>query len=75
VFRGVALAAVGVVIGVAIAAASSRVVTSVLYKIPAVDVKTFALPPLFLLAIASLATSLAALRAMRINPLEALRAN
>jgi ABC-type antimicrobial peptide transport system permease subunit len=75
VLRGVALAAVGVVIGIAIAAGSSRVVTSMLYKVPAVDVETFAVAPLFLLAIASFATSLAALRAMRINPLEALRAN
>ena len=73
VLRGVALAAVGMVIGIAIAAAASRAVTSMLYKVQAIDVKTFALAPLFLLVIAVLATSLAALRALRINPLEALK--
>jgi predicted permease len=75
VWRGVALAGIGMAIGIAVAAVSTRVITSMLYKVPTVDVETFAIAPLFLLAIAVCATSLAAERAMRINPLEALRSN
>jgi ABC-type antimicrobial peptide transport system permease subunit len=50
------------------------VISSFLYGVPPVDPVTFFLAPLVLLAVALLAAGIPALRALRINPVEALRA-
>ena len=75
VLQGVTLVAIGIAVGLAIAFASARVMSSLLYKVPMRDVGIFALAPAVLLIIAALATYLAARRARTVSPLEALRTN
>jgi putative ABC transport system permease protein len=58
----------------AISLALARLISSFLYGVPPVDPVTFLLAPLVLLAVALLAAVLPAIRALRINPVEALRA-
>jgi ABC-type antimicrobial peptide transport system permease subunit len=71
--RGVSYALVGVVLGVAGAAALRRVLESQLYGISALDVPVFTLVPLILLGVAALACFLPSRRATRIHPAELLR--
>ena len=71
--RGAVLTAAGIVVGLAGAAAAGRVMRSLLYGISATDPVTFASVPLLLGAVALIACALPALRASRIEPLEALR--
>lgn len=72
--RGVALTATGVVIGLAGAWASARVLTSQLFQIAPHDPVSFTLVPLALLAIALLASWLPTRRALSVDPASALRA-
>jgi putative ABC transport system permease protein len=67
------LAAIGIVVGVAAAAALTRLMTSMLYEISPLDVPTYTAVSLVLLAAAVMASYLPARRAASLNPIEALR--
>ena len=71
--QGAVLVAVGAVIGLAAAAASSRVLESFVYGIATGDRLTFVAAPLALLAAALFACYVPARRATRIEPMEVLR--
>jgi putative ABC transport system permease protein len=66
-------AILGIVVGLAAAFALSRYLQSLLYGVRATDPATFALMALALLAVALLASWIPARRAMRVDPLIALR--
>ncbi|MEP6622049.1 MAG: FtsX-like permease family protein, partial [bacterium] len=72
---GVRLAAAGVVIGVAVAIAVTRVLESMLYAVSPADPLTFGAVVLLITAIALLASYVPARRALRIDPADALRAD
>ena len=67
------LAGIGVVIGIAAAALITPLMDSQLYGVRAFDPATFIVVPLMLLGIAALAALVPARKAMRIDPLAALR--
>ena len=71
--QGAALVAAGAVVGLAAAAASSRVLDSFVYGIATDDLVTFVAAPLALVAAALLACYVPARRATRIEPMEVLR--
>jgi predicted permease len=71
--QGLTLAAAGVVIGVLGALALSRLLARLLYGITATDTATYAGVALATLVVALLASSIPALRATRVSPMEALR--
>jgi len=63
----------GIVIGLLLAVATGKLVSSMLYQVGALDPVAFTLAPLVLAAAATLATWLPARRATRITPMAALR--
>jgi predicted permease len=71
---GLRLAAFGVAIGFVGALAMTRLMQGVLYGVTAYDPLTFAIVATGLVAVAAFASWLPALRATRVDPLEALRA-
>ena len=71
--QGMTLAAVGVVAGIAGALLLTRVMATVLYNVRATDPLTFATVVVVLLGTALLASWLPARRALRIDPVQALR--
>jgi putative ABC transport system permease protein len=71
--EGVRLAAVGVVIGLAIAAALTRVIGRFLYGITPTDALTFALCAVLLSAVAAVASLIPARCAANVDPMVALR--
>jgi putative ABC transport system permease protein len=71
--RGMGLTLLGISIGLAAAFALTRVMTSLLFEVKAVDPLTFLLVPLLLAVAALLACSIPAWRAMKVDPLIALR--
>ena len=71
--RGVALAGVGVIVGLIIAASSASVMASLLYGVRPRDPAVFLIVPLLLFAVAILASYLPARRATQVDPLIALR--
>ncbi|HKP81881.1 MAG TPA: ADOP family duplicated permease, partial [Pyrinomonadaceae bacterium] len=71
--QGFLLTIVGVVLGLAAAFALTRLLSGLLFGIGAVDVTTFATISLLLVVVSLLACYLPARRAMRIDPLKALR--
>jgi predicted permease len=71
--QGLALAGIGVAIGLALALMGSRFAASLLYGVSATDPLTFIVVPALLLAVAALAVLLPARRAARTDPLRALR--
>jgi predicted permease len=71
--RGLRLAAGGIAIGVAVGLAIARTIASVLYGVSPSDPITFSLIPLLLLAITAAACYVPARRAMRVDPIVALR--
>jgi ABC-type antimicrobial peptide transport system permease subunit len=73
--QGLVLAVIGVAIGLAGALALTRLITSLLYGIAPYDPVTLAGVTLALLAVSALASWLPAMRAARIDPIEALRAD
>jgi putative ABC transport system permease protein len=73
--QGLVLAAIGVGIGLAGALALSRLISSLLYGIAPYDPVTFVGVTTGLLMVAALASWLPAMRAARIDPIEALRAD
>jgi predicted permease len=71
--QGLWLAVGGVAVGLAAALALARLVTNLLFGVSGTDPVTFVAVPLVLLAVAVCATLLPALRASRVDPVEALR--
>ena len=71
--EGMQLAAVGVAIGVALAAAATRLLASLLFDVSPLDAVTFAVMSLLLIGVALLASYLPARRAARADPMLALR--
>jgi macrolide transport system ATP-binding/permease protein len=72
--QGMTLAVIGSVIGLAIAFGATRFLKSVLYGVDAMDPTTFVGVTLFFGAVALLACWIPALRASRVDPMVALRA-
>jgi predicted permease len=71
--QGMFLAAVGIVAGLIGAASLTRVMATLLFGVSATDAITFSAVTLFLATIALVACCVPALRAMRVDPLVALR--
>jgi putative ABC transport system permease protein len=71
--QGMRLVLAGLVLGLIVAAAATRVLRNLLYSVSPTDAITFLVTSLFLLMVALLACYLPARRASRINPVEALR--
>jgi putative ABC transport system permease protein len=72
--EGLKLGLLGVAIGVLVAFGVVRFLSSLLYDIGAHDSLTFTIVPLIVIATAVLASCLPAQRALRVDPVEALRA-
>jgi putative ABC transport system permease protein len=70
--QGMRLALVGVAVGLAASLAVTRVLSGLLYGVAAVDLPTFGSVAALLVAVALLACSLPAWRAMKVSPLAAL---
>jgi ABC-type antimicrobial peptide transport system permease subunit len=70
---GTIMAVTGVAIGFVGALALARLITSLLFQTSATDPPTFSIVPLVLVAVALFACYLPARRAMRVDPLVALR--
>ncbi len=73
VFQGLRLAAAGVVIGLAAAFGLTRVMANLLFGVKALDPVVFSAIPVILLAVAFVSVWLPALRASRVDPIQALR--
>jgi ABC-type antimicrobial peptide transport system permease subunit len=71
--EGLLLAGIGAAMGMIAAAALTRLMSSLLFGITALDPLTYALVPVFLLTAAALASYVPARRATIVNPVEALR--
>jgi putative ABC transport system permease protein len=71
--QGLLLTIAGVILGLAAAFALTRLLSGLLFGVAAVDVTTFATISLLLVVVSLLACYLPARRAMRIDPLTALR--
>jgi putative ABC transport system permease protein len=71
--QGLLLTAIGVVIGLAAAFALTRLLSGLLFGVAAGDASTFASISVLLIAVSLVACYLPARRAMRIDPLQALR--
>ena len=73
VMQGVRLTLLGVVVGVAVSLAASRLIASLLFDVSPNDLVTFVVVPVVLATAAIAATYLPARRATRIDPMTALR--
>lgn len=71
--RGLALAGVGIATGLAAAVVIVRLFATLLYGVTATNLPTYALSGLLLLAVGALASYIPARRAMRLDPVRALR--
>jgi putative ABC transport system permease protein len=71
--QGLLLTILGVVVGLAAALALTRLLSGLLFGVEAIDVSTFTTISLLLMIVSLLACYLPARRAMRIDPLQALR--
>ena len=72
--QGARLAGLGIILGIAAAFASSRVLTALLYETSATDIASYGLSALALCLATLLACWLPARRAMQVDPMVALRA-
>ncbi len=73
VAHGLRLAVLGVIVGLGLALAATRVLESYLYEVSTTDPITFAAVALLVVAVATLSTLIPARRATRIDPMVALR--
>ena len=73
--EGVRIGVFGLAIGIAGAAFASRLLTGLLFGVPRWDPLTFVAVPLLLLAIAAIASWIPARRAVRLDPVRAMRAD
>jgi putative ABC transport system permease protein len=73
--QGLTLAVLGVALGLAIAALGGRLLATLLYETSATDPAVYSALALLLLTIAALACYVPARRAMRVDPMRALRAD
>jgi ABC-type antimicrobial peptide transport system permease subunit len=71
---GAVVIAAGLAIGVATALATTRVMSSLLYEVTTTDVWTYAAVTLVLAAVGVLSCLVPARRALRVDPIKALRA-
>jgi putative ABC transport system permease protein len=71
--QGVSMTVIGIVIGIAGASAASAALSTLLFGISRVDPITYAVVCALLLAVATLASVLPALRAARVDPASTLR--
>ena len=71
--HGLTLATIGIVVGMAAAAALSRIMAGLLYEVAPTDFRTFVVVPVVLFCAAVAACWLPALRATRVDPLTTLR--
>jgi putative ABC transport system permease protein len=71
--QGLSLTVIGVVLGLAAAFALTRLLSGLLFGVAAVDAGTFAMMSLLLILVSIAACYLPARRAMKIDPLQALR--
>jgi ABC-type antimicrobial peptide transport system permease subunit len=71
---GMRLVAVGSLVGLVLSFILTRALSGLLFGIGTFDTRTFVTAPLILIAVAALAAYVAAHRASRINPVNALRA-
>jgi predicted permease len=71
--QGMELVGIGIVVGLAGAAALTRVMASLLFGISSTDVATFAVIPVLLALVAFAATAIPAWRATRVDPMVVLR--
>jgi putative ABC transport system permease protein len=71
--RGVTLAGIGILTGLAAAVAIVRLFATLLYGVTATNLPTYALSGLLLLAVSAFASYIPARRAMRLDPVTALR--
>jgi ABC-type antimicrobial peptide transport system permease subunit len=71
--RGLLVTGAGIVVGLLASLALSRFLTSLLFEVQPHDVRTMAMVPLLLGAVAVAACLLPALRAARVDPMVALR--
>lgn len=71
--QGLGLAAAGIALGVAGAAALTRFMVSLLHDVRPLDAVTFALVPVLLIAVGAAAAYMPARRATRVDPIVALR--
>ena len=71
--QGLAVAAIGCVVGLALAAALSRLVSGLLFGISSADPASYAAVAVLMLVVAALASILPAARAARLDPMRALR--
>ena len=72
---GLGLAGMGAALGLAVAWAVSRVLTRFLFGVSATDPATFAAAALLLVSVTAVASYLPSRRAVRIDPVVALRAD
>jgi ABC-type antimicrobial peptide transport system permease subunit len=73
--QGMTIALIGVVIGLALASALTRVIAGFLYGVTTRDPLVFAVVPVVLFVVALVGVWLPARRAARVEPLVALRAD
>jgi predicted permease len=73
VYRGMVLSGIGIVLGAVVAAALTRLMSSLLFGVTPLDAATFAASAAFLAAAALLASYVPARRAATIEPMETLR--
>ncbi|HEV2299043.1 MAG TPA: ABC transporter permease [Candidatus Acidoferrales bacterium] len=71
--EGARLAAIGLVIGIAVSFAATQLISSLLYGVKATDPLTFLIVAVLLTVVALLASYIPARRAMRVDPIVALR--
>ena len=74
VVHGLALAAVGVTIGLAASAGVMRLISTLLFEVRPIDPLTYTLVALMLIGATVLASYVPALRASTVDPIDALRA-
>jgi ABC-type antimicrobial peptide transport system permease subunit len=72
---GIVLTAARLAFGLALSALSTRFLASRIFGVEALDPLTFLLAALFLMGVAVLASVLPALRLLRLNPAQTLRAD